>query len=204
MSPRAAWLPALTLLAVGCAGSRVGTRSEAPAATVEDARAQIARLQGRIGARRAELGLDPQTASEEPAKEAPRPAFAAPAGPPPAPGGSPAGGAAPVDWPRIETEQKTPAADRPERAGEDSVSLPVPVITAAPNAPARLRERDFPRAARPSSRCRRVTEAADEICEASRRICVLADQISDGDARRSCEGAGDDCRRARHVAAGCR
>ena len=55
-----------------------------------------------------------------------------------------------------------------------------------------------------SPRCQTMAACADEICNASRRICLLAVELADDDARRACEAARADCARARVHASRCR
>jgi hypothetical protein len=59
-------------------------------------------------------------------------------------------------------------------------------------------------AASPGDRCREVGAIADEICRAADRICVLAAELDEPPAHHRCDGARQDCRRARSVAGECR
>ena len=54
-----------------------------------------------------------------------------------------------------------------------------------------------------SNRCRDIDAVAGEICHAADRICVLAGQLADDDARSRCVSAREDCRRARALGNGC-
>jgi hypothetical protein len=53
-------------------------------------------------------------------------------------------------------------------------------------------------------RCREIGAAADEICYAAIRICALAEQLADDDARAACSQAREDCKRARATADSCK
>jgi hypothetical protein len=167
-------LAAFAALLLGACG-HAPLREAAPLpATAMDARGEIARLEARIAVRRDELGLPP-------------PAVSSPVTTPEA-----AAGGAP----------QTPSAAPSEEAP------PAPAAEEAERAPmrqARPAERSSSRVTAPrrSSRCRRVDEAAGEICDASQRICRLAEQIGDGDAWRSCHASRLDCARAGDAAARC-
>lgn len=96
-----------------------------------------------------------------------------------------------------------PASDAPAAAGASA--SPAEEESARPEAKASAAapERADRNRGRKSARCHDVSVAADEICSASDRICVLAWKIGDGDAQRSCTRSRDDCRRARDNAGSC-
>src|SRR5579862_8207146 len=53
-------------------------------------------------------------------------------------------------------------------------------------------------------RCHDIAAAAEEICRDAVRICALAEQLADDDARAACSQARDDCKRARATAESCK
>jgi hypothetical protein len=96
-----------------------------------------------------------------------------------------------------------PAAEEPKPAEARPLleAAPPPIATqVAPAAPPPAKSYRVPRRPR---RCVLMSEAADEICDASERICRLADQIGDGASARSCGRAREDCRRSTDIASNC-
>lgn len=146
------------------------------------ARAEIARLEERIAARRRELGLSTFPGS-------------------PAPTSGASGGAGAPPGATAAAEEAQGRDDAPPPIA--SPAAPPPARAEAASSPAQPSERSA-HAARRSVRCSQVAEASDEICEASRRICRLAGELGDGDARRSCAAARVDCEHAAEAAGRCK
>jgi hypothetical protein len=94
--------------------------------------------------------------------------------------------------PRVGLPSHAPATTPPP-AAEPPAPAAAETVAAAP-----------PRAPSHANRCHDVRVAADEICDAAARICRLAEQIGDDDARRQCAAARGDCRDADHAAGDCR
>jgi len=69
---------------------------------------------------------------------------------------------------------------------------------------ASLRESATPEVSSDPDRCSRMRTVAVEICRCADRICVLAGELGDDDAHRSCSRARTDCERARTDADACR
>jgi len=69
---------------------------------------------------------------------------------------------------------------------------------------ASLRESATPEVASDPDRCSRMRSVAVEICRCAERICVLAGELGEDDAHRSCTRARSDCEQARTDAEACR
>ncbi len=164
-------------LATGCAA-----RSSAVAAgTPDERRQQIALLDQRIAAAEAELGL--RWASPPPASRATVTGVPAEADAESPPGGE-AGGMALAPTP--EPMAPPPPAQAPGRE-EPTADVPMSPSPRAPGDGA--------------GRCVRVCRSVLAICDASRRICRLAEDLEDDWAQGRCEAATRSCDNAEGRAA---
>jgi hypothetical protein len=169
------------MLVAGCA-HRPETMAELIAAR-PGRRAELAKLSERVDVLRARLGL--------PAPEAPPLPPPPPLQPPPQPQVTAAPPPPAMEEPPP-TVREAPPSRRPE------ILEPTTTVTAQS-----LRGSTAGGRHRQSSHCRDVKAVAGEICHAADRICVLADQLADDDARWRCTQARLDCRRARYLGDDC-
>ncbi len=198
---------ALALLAAGCGAASMYTSKPMPA-THDEAREEISSLEARIAYLNERLGVAPATPEPARGDERPPPAARAAQGvtspyaqqledhdgaidqptAPAAPGG---------------TAPAPPPAARPEAMPPPPTEAPRPTmreesVHATATTVARVRS---PR--RRSRRCDQVDEAAREICDASARICRIADSLAEDGARESCARSRDDCQRAHDYSRSC-
>ena len=98
------------------------------------------------------------------------------------------------------------ASARRETAEERLLKAPTPYeeIAVLRRAIATLRNFSTPQATSDPDRCPKMRTVAAEICGCADRICVLAEQLAEDDARRSCKQARTDCERARSEAEACK
>jgi hypothetical protein len=206
---------ALVLVCVvlsGCAAtsgvqSAVTRPSDNPREELAQLSARVAQLRQRLGLPRPAIADDETrekseevrgyaTPPERPAAaKAPPRQPAAPATPPPPPA----------------TAAPAPVAEPPQGAPAPPTNpSPEPAPAApAPSEPVQLEVATTVKSGRrrshshTSGRCRNVAAAADEICRASERICVIADELAEADARRACDSAREDCRNARVSSSSC-
>ena len=98
------------------------------------------------------------------------------------------------------------ASARRETAEERLMKAPTPYeeIAVLRRAIATLRNSSTPQATSDPDRCPKMRTVAAEICGCAERICVLAGELGEDDAHRSCTRARSDCEQARTDAEACR